>query len=357
MSRRRNRRNRNQAWEKPRDLSKRNFIKIAGLTTLAAAIPTSIYVGSRLLRDDRWDFLARNDWHPITLDLEIVKERYIPVGPEIEIENKSTIEKIKKEVTPILNQEIKIRGFDQSAGYDVKVYSQIFSVPDKHEFREPVMNYCKTAIEYLYNHPKLSGLKKPSLDSLVINQGTNYEKHFQGRFFIGNSYYDMQKLKVVNKFNPEQAFEYEKPIPEHSCGSRFVVVERDENGSLKSWFIYVSAVKPHVLLFSPFSEVIPLTIDQATVRYEKQAGTKKALQAGETISESLSHVLALELSDILGIPNGKKIARESINKIKNYEKYKYVPNAIRWIRRHSMQAALDLYIEDPGKFMKAIMKV
>ncbi|MBW2982428.1 hypothetical protein KY343_06115 [Candidatus Woesearchaeota archaeon] len=339
---------------KPKYTSRRRFVKVAAFLGAATA---SIYVGSHVFHDDKWDFLARNEWHEIILDYRDILKRYSPIGPELQIKNESELAKIKKEANPILDHQIKIRGFDLPGNYDVKAYSQLFSVPDRKEFREPALEYCKTAFEFLYNHPRLSGLVKPSLEWITV-QRTNYEKGFDGNGFIGNSYYDMQKLKVVNKSNPKQYFEYQKPIPAHACGSRLVVAERDKkDGSLKSWFIYISAIEPHVLLSAPFSELTPLTIDSATVKYEDEVGTEKAKQAGETISEGLSHLLALELSDELGIPNGKRLARESINKVRNYGKYRYLPNSVAWIRKNGMQAALDLYLESPRKFMEAVMKI
>ena len=58
----------------------------------------------------------------------------------------------------------------------------------------------------------------------------------------------------------------------------------------------------------------------------------------------------------LKIPDGEKIVNDSLKSLLKIvrKKYLYVGPAVNWIKKHGMDAAVDLYMDKPQKFLEAI---
>ena len=102
-----------------------------------------------------------------------------------------------------------------------------------------------------------------------------------------------------------------------------------------------------------FSEYIPLTTLPTTIKYGNNGFKDEARAADEGLAEAASYILGMDISNEFKIPNGKSIVEETTKLLSN-QSYKYVPKAIDWMKKNSIDGALDLYMESPKKFLQAI---
>ena len=142
-------------------------------------------------------------------------------------------------------------------------------------------------------------------------------------------------------------------IPNQGGSGRLVTNPGD-----RSWYTMLSANKS--ALVSVFSELLPVAasyIYEADVNYR---GHRTARIAAEAWSEAVSFELATELADELGIPNGRNIIEGRYQEFlassvgMKDSHYNSVPQARTWTKKHSIQAATDLYMTRPEAFMAAI---
>ena len=333
-----------------KDPSKRRLLQAAVAAAALAVVPTVSYIVKHISYDDRWAFLERGndrirDYHSSPLGWKFVANNYVPMGEQrVIMPGTREFEEIRLGVEPEIIKEIKKRGFD-IAEYKVAVTRQEYGVPDEARYTESVVDYCKKAVDFLYDH--ILGLERHVIDWTPINQKDNFETGFNQKGLIGHSFYEVEIVSAANKADKKQSITLGRS--QHQTGS---FNNMDFYG--KWWYIFIGAGDPHTIIKAPFSEVIPLTITNRTYEYRMQFGYDKAIQAGETVAEAISYRLGLMISKEFGIPNGKRLVEASMGGLDTLPEYRSVPQAIRWIDKNSMQAAFNLYMESPKKFMDAI---
>ena len=338
---------------KKKGMNRRKFLKYGLAGVVAASTVPAIYFGRTVFHDDRWAFLEEKEreFYYEGLDYHGIIDRYVPLGLKKKLEEGSKeLEDVRNAIESTLVLEIKKAGFDLGSEYKASATRQEYGIPAKLEVAQSLVDYCKKAVDYL--HSRISGLDKREIHWTQVKEGDDFERDFNTRGFAVHSYYDMQRVEIVNKRNPDQALT--RGRHKHKAGGAFWS-HFDESQSLDNWYLIISANKSAIA--SPFSEVIPITTTRRTFEEEiYRKGYEEGVQADEAVSEGISHHLSQDIIRELNIPDGLKSLEESHRKFMegNSQIYRYVPNAIRWIEKNSIQAAFDLYMESPKKFMEAI---
>jgi len=345
------------------DPSRRNFLKY-GLAGLAVASIPGVYLANRFLSqndphqakeapapENPWDFLKEvPDYYGETYHgprEEIFLERYVKIGLSLERGSGSLSERDLKEFRHNVIQELNARGMTDK--YTMGIFYQIYGVPAQKKHAEPLLEYCKKAVDFLQQ--KIPSFKIPEFEWVPIKNHDNFSMDFSQKCFIGHSFYRTWTPVVEDKQGRKTL------LPE-------IAAYQNSDGGLNShphrkkpdeWYLFITT-GPDALV-TPYSETIPLITFETDSKTFK---TKKDMRlAGETISEGISHVVAKEFIDEMQIPDGERTVDWMLQKsLKNHhEVYKHVPASIRWIQaqgKNGPQKALELYMDSPIKFMEAI---
>jgi hypothetical protein len=115
-------------------------------------------------------------------------------------------------------------------------------------------------------------------------------------------------------------------------------------------------------LVAPFSELLHLTFHEPSQRYASELSDtlkndqaqEQARMAGETVNEAAAIVLAAEFVQKLGQSDRLPTIKFMASNLS--DTYGYLPKAIAFMRRTSVQNAADIYCDSPAKFMAYIEK-
>ncbi len=300
---------------------------------------------NRLVREHPWDFLDApsncNSFLALERMMSMMMSIYRPLSTEIpvmETENFSELEDWG-------NSEIRRLGNQK---FFAEYTTQVFGVPEEDRYAYPLLEYCRKAVEFLYE--RLEGLKEYDIRWTVV-ENRSYEKDFGGRGFIGNSSYDVRWVNIRDLKTGK--------IISKTGGTIYlregfgILSTNPKTHKLSGWFLFISTGRSAIV--SPFSEVMPLTTIESASRYRNKTGSPAlAMKADEALVEGISYMLAGEISEKLGIPNGYERVEDMKENLLVRPEYEYLRQSIEWIKRNGIQKAFDLYMEDPGKFLSAI---
>ncbi len=240
-----------------------------------------------------------------------------------------------------------VQKFSDIRRYSVEIKKQRYGVPENEHIVRQLLEYCKLAESYLYT--RLDITPKP-VDWTIIKKGDDFSENYNKKGMLGGSVNEITRFYITDIDAPENILALTKSM---NSEQSFIFTESDKHG-LMSWCIFVGSGKKAIT--SPFAELIPLLVYDASKRLILESGIDAAILAGEALSEGISYFLALELSKELQIPNGVNIVQETFSNF-NKGRYSYVPKAIKWIERNGVQAALDLYLKNPKSFIDAMAKI
>jgi len=328
---------------------RREFLrKVVNGAALAAV--SSLFNGSETKSE--WLFETPRPW-PYLKGMPAVDviERYVPVNePDILEKDTPRFNKIVEETDTQIRQLILSRGYPP--GMMVKPSEQFFVVPERPEVAASALKYFEKAVDFMYE--KLPKLRKIDVDWRIVRDGENHTQNTYGRAFIGHAYFIIERVDI---YDPKTDVKLENLLARSvsMIGARAMTDWNHDDGN--EWYAIMSTEHPAVVLSAPFSELIPVAVSETTGRYRKD-DKQGARILDEALSEALSYNLAQELAAQLGIRNAKHHLDEGFENIeKKLPEYVLVKNAARFIQRHGMQAALDLYLENMEKFKEEILKV
>jgi len=349
-----------------KDQSRRNFLKkivVGGGILAAAGAGLTTYINKA---PDKWEFLQGgsrprylvNSDGNTSEQIKNIRKECVKLGDIVRIygDKRSDRDWLKSVEKRIKNKTIlksaKNAGFDTKAQWRVKAYEQIYALPDKPQISKYLIEHCKQCETYLDKN--ISNLNIPKIDWTVIRKGDDYSGSdisvFNKKSFIGRSLFYLKAADFYNTENPEQTITIEKPF--HSDGS-LLQTKINPKGELDYWYMLITSGKAS--LCAAVSETLPLVTYPTVFRYAQEAGKEAALMADETLVEGIRHVIAEQMIKDFKIPNGNKILEATIeNMLQSSSMYKSVPQSIDWIKKNSVKDAFDLYMEDPGKFIKSI---
>ena len=214
-------------------------------------------------------------------------------------------------------------------------------------YAKPYKQYLEKAIDFLYE--KLPQLKQERPELRILRPGDDYTNNAKGKAFVGLLFHDFYRVQVINKDTTEGIARAQTHTHKGS-GASFDIKSKSD----KDYRIFFGTAGP-ASIQAPFSELIPVSTRQNARAHAKCVGLEDALVAVETISEGESYLLAHEISSKLGIPGGKQVIDKCLQgMIYHYDRYRFVPQAIAWLKKNGMQKGLDIYLENPDKFMRII---
>jgi|GEM_PF-2848390 len=346
-----NRRERKEAEREK--ISRRKFLKKCAVGAgAAAAVGVGVWRPWSLRPlPDKWAFLERE------VDVKLpggtwryATENYVPVSPEVEFTDEAAgFGELIQIKMPFINREAEKRGWPNGIKVGLIGTWQYYGRPEKARFAEPYREYVEKCMKYLYS--RIPRLAKVPLELIVIKNGQDFSKVKKGRGFIGYSFHDVQRLHVDNNKKGEEREEF------------FVGLSINERGSLgrekydENWKreVYLAVFGPGpTALGSTFSEVIPLAVSEASFSHLKKFGHKRSRIASEAFSEGVSDILTSEMIEELNIPRGFEINREVQKNMAKLPKYVLVPASRAWLRKNGIDKGLELYMEDPEKYLAAI---
>lgn len=327
-------------------------MRYSGLLRLAAALVSSIRGARRVqgvLNGDEWAFLNINDVLKAE-SLSVVEAKYVRLGGVNPLSEASQefLAATQPKSLDQLTREIAAMGYDAGARYRFSPSMQMYGVPLAAEFAEPMSNYCRQAVSYLYS--RVEGLTPHNVDWTIIRAGEDYSMEYNQKGFIGRTYYLVYSLDAVNISSPIKAFRMKTGLTRFRGGANELIYY-DETGELKSWHLFIGAGRS--VIDSGISEALHLTTSSRHQKYTKQAGNLAARQAEEAVVHGITYYLATDLIRELAMPEGDMHLATTHQKLMSAA-YVHVPAATRWVGQHGIHAAFDLYMDDPAKFMKAI---
>ena len=342
------------------DPSRRSFLRkvligggVVALCMLGDSSPVQ-EVRPDPVKINRWDFLEdvvdyEGNSHDTASLPDIVRQKYILLGPPVEIGGDTVSDKDRKRTKELSDAEIQRRRLTRD--YNLFIREHIFGVPAQPQHAKHLLEYSRRAVDHARN--RLKGFDIPDIRWTVLEPGQDFSKDYKHRGYIGHSYYALRTPVMRDKKDPKVEIHL-KGWAEHSKGA---FVEHTYGATMDDWHMFIS-VGPDAII-SPISEAVPLIIVNQDVALKSSHGYVLARQVGEALSEGTSRKLSRELVQEIPIPGGfSKIENVNRNMSKNWL-YKYVPAAERWMDaqgRNGPRKALEMYMKDPMDFFAAIKR-
>jgi hypothetical protein len=347
--------------KKQRRVSRRAFLSIVTQNMLSVAatlvLPAPVFAGDSMakaiaLENQSLGFADRQGLGP-EMDAPDVERYYRPLHEEKLLPLSSTDEKTRETVTQILKLQFHNEGLQWLEGYQVGFTYQHYGVPDNREQTDPLLAYCQDASEFA--HTKLLDMFTAQVnwqplthDDAVI--GSSAFRGFVGRY----TYYVMRAVVLNGESNSDLPYLVQARPVERAI--HYIV--SSETAAPKRGTLYI--IPGTTSLVAPFSELLHLTFHEPSQRYAAELAEElsddlaqeRARIAGETVNEAAAIVLATEFLQKMG--HGRRLSTVKAMADNLSDSYGYLPKAIEFMRRNSVQNAVDMYVDSPAKFMASI---
>jgi hypothetical protein len=337
--------------ELKRTRSRRRFLQIAGAgAAMAAGLGVWRPWASKPL-PDKWAFLERKVNHKLPGGTwKYAEDHYVPLCPELEFRDRDEgLRELIRMKMPFAVREAERRGWPNKIKVGLLGTWQYYGKPEEARFAEPYKDYLVECIKYLYS--RLPQLTRVPLEPTVIQWGQDFSDVKKGRGFIGHSWHEVCRLHVDNNKAGEERKEFVVGLSINKRGSHAKEVF-DENGKREA---YLAAFGPGPMaLGAAFSEIIPLAVSETGYRHWEKMGCKRGRLVSEAFSEGISEILISELIKELNIPKGTKIHKRVQKIMAKAPKYALVPASVAWLKKNGIARGLELYMEDPEKYLAAI---
>ncbi|MGD8570435.1 MAG: hypothetical protein PVJ39_20265 [Gammaproteobacteria bacterium] len=305
-------------------------------------------------RVDKLGFVDRDGLGP-QVAAPMVEKAFFPLHEEQRIINPILEPGEKELLKTLLKSEFDAGGFPWDDEYQLSFSYQHFGVPDNSDQSELLLAYCRRVHDYVYSN--LKGLFDANMAWHVLTSGSGEAMSADNQFsaHVGRYTYYMTRVFVdkpgmndlpslINAQPMERAIHY--------------IVGGGEGGLPTHAHLYIIPGKTS--LVSPFSEILHLTFHAPSEHYATELentvppdkARQYAIDAGETVNEATAIVLAREYIRKYG--DDKRIT--TINDMAYSLKHRFADlnNAISFIEQNGPQKSLDLYLENPGRFMGQI---
>jgi hypothetical protein len=324
------------------------------LGVLAGIAALGMPIGYYFLGKDKssqWDFFKRQaqllPFHTAEKYTHI-RKNCVPLGPErAMVEGSEMAATFVKKVSASLESELANKGMDTKGDYDAIATGQSYGEPETPEISEKMLDYSKKAADYTYS--RIKGLEKLSINWTVLKQGQDFGKNFDGNVYIGQKWYLVKRAQFKNRKKPEQKLTLIDL--EMRFGGAMDFANTSEMGLLW-WYAFIGSTEDSIK--APFSELLGRFTIRKMLKHYSDFSHDNALKANETIHESLSEILAREFVKSIGFDGAIPVLDSCLKSSQAKPLYSDVPKAILWAQKNSLQAAYDLYMESPKKYVEAI---
>jgi len=325
---------------------------LAGLAGIAAAgIPLGYYFLGKSGNEQRWEFFKRY----FSVVPFYIAEKYahiqkncVALGPErAMVEGSGLAKEFVGRVRPALEPELAKAGMDPNGEYIAFATGQSYGEPDSPDIAEKMLDYSKKAVDYTYS--RIKGLEKFSINWTILKQGQDFGKRFDGKAYIGQKWYLVKRAHFTSKKDPSKKLTL---IDLNSCFGGLMDFAHTGGMELLWWYSFLGATTDGVK--APFSEFLGRCTIRKMLKEYSPSGHDSALKANETLHDSLSEILAREFVKTIGFDSAIPLLDTNLKAAQAKPLYSDVPKGIRWAQKNSVQAAYDLYMESPKRFMDAI---
>lgn len=340
------------------NISRRRFLAHA----LVCSSYSWISLGSMLATDSHaqdlshpYSFADQEALGPV-VNATTVEQACCALHPEEELPHKREDSEEYAAVSLALKEEFKKAGLAWDARNQISFTFQHYGVPDTSSPTKELLEYCKQANEYLYN--RLNHLFDVDVDWQHLTHGGNHSQHGQVGFrgYVGRyNYYVMRAVVDGGTASNDwpylvTAWPVERAINHVIDGQSY----RPTKGML-----YI--IPGTTSLVAPFSELLHLSLHAASQRYAdalsqhmpKAKAASYAKAAGETANEAAATLIA---SEFLAKQHCQNLL-PSINLVAQSmaSKFSALPKAIAYMKRHGIQASLNIYQDSPAEFMNRVI--
>jgi hypothetical protein len=258
--------------------------------------------------------------------------------------------------TQILQFQVRDAGLQWHEGYQVGFTYQHYGVPANSELTDPLLAYCEYVNDYA--HANLPNMFNAQVRWQPLTQDDRVVGVPAFRGFVGRYTYYVMRAVVLNA---QSADELPYLVQASPVERAIHYIESGESAAPKRGTLYI--IPGTTSLVAPFSELLHLTFHEPSQRYatelrnrvgEDQA-KERARIAGETVNEAAAIVLATELLQKMG--HGERLSTVKFMASNLSDTYGYLPKAIAYMRHNSVQNAVDMYFDNPARFMASIENV
>lgn len=341
-------------------ITRRRFLSYFGVPAVGYFATPAGFAATPNNASDRLDslsFVDRDGLGP-RVAAPMVEKAFIPLHKEMRIINPVLQPGETDALKNVLKSEFDARGIPWDDAYQLKFSYQHFGVPDNSDQSRLLLAYSRRVHDYVYS--KLQGLFDAHMSWHVLTPGSVDAMSGDDQFsaYIGRYTYYLTRVfidkpgmndlpSLVNAQPLERAIHY--------------IVGGGEGGLPTHARLYIIPGKTS--LVSPFSEVLHLTFHAPSENYaaelEKTVPHDKAQQyaidAGETVNEATAIVMAREYIRKYG--EDKRITTIDDMAYSLKHRFSDLTNAISFIEQNGPQKSLDLYLENPGRFMGKIAEL
>jgi hypothetical protein len=281
-------------------------------------------------------------------------ERYCqPLHQEKLLSPTAVDQNILATATQILKFQVRDAGLQWHEDYQVGFTYQHYGVPDNSELTDPLLAYCEYVNDYA--HAKLPHMfnAKVHWQPLTHDDAVGGVPAFRG--FVGRYTYYVVRAVVLN---PHSGGELPYLVQASPVERAIHYIESGESAAPKRGTLYI--IPGTTSLVAPFSELLHLTFHEPSQRYATELTSslgevqakERARIAGETVNEAAAIVLASEFLQKMG--HSERLPTVKFMTDNLSDTYGYLPKAIAYMRRNSVQDAVDMYFDNPARFMASI---
>jgi len=236
------------------------------------------------------------------------------------------------------------------------ISSEMFAVPDEPRFTKSVISFMRNAVDFLYTNVRRLDGSYAAIKWTPVAAGEDYSEGFDTRGFVGKGFYEVMYLSVADRERAEKGDlstnKHVATSPSFSYGSLDRMVNLQGGSDKRAWFLFVPTNDNAI--YAPFAHVMALSTHTVTKKYAENVGAANARLAGRTVSVALSASMAREAIKRYDVPYDERLVGLKLASLAVNPDDRLVVAADEWVKSHGVQAAYDMYMESPERFMRAI---
>ncbi|WP_455210856.1 hypothetical protein [Kaarinaea lacus] len=345
-------------------VSRREFLSFVTLNAatavvVATAIPAPVFAISQLetqgkTKNPLLGFADRSGLGP-DLDAPDVERLCCPLHEEKLLSASSVDQKTRKAVEEVLKIEFQNANLSWHDHYKVGFTYQHYGAPDDSKQTEPLLKFCNDADEFV--RTKLKDMFEAEVTWDVLTHASSIVGLPAFHGFVGRyTYYVTRAVVLGGEVSDDLPYLVQSWPVERAI--HYIVAGNSEVTKPKRGTLYI--IPGTTSLVAPFSELLHLTFHEPSQRYaaelshtlKEEQAQEQARIAGETVNEAAAIMLATEYIQKLGC--GERVATIDFMANDLSDTYGNLHKAINFMKRTSVQSAVNIFLDSPADFLAKI---
>jgi hypothetical protein len=203
-----------------------------------------------------------------------------------------------------------------------------------------------------YVHSRFPMLERVPLELVVLKPGDDFSNVERGKGYVGYSLHEVQRVHVENKKGGER---FTVGLSKNRSGSITTIKYNKRTDEIENYFVFFGAGNEAAV--SPISEPLHLSLTKFTqIHFDRLGGFDKSQTAEESLIEGISFMIWPDFAREAGISEWEGKIEKAKRDMKKEPRYRFVPASIAWLRRNSIERGIEIYMENPKKYLEAIQK-